>query len=299
MKQILALIFAVIPFIVSAQRLNVENGGKSAIVIAHFGTTYDDTRALTIDAINAGVKKAFPDCEVMEAYTSRIVISRLAKKGIEKHTPEQVLMKLAAEGYTHIILQGTFIIHGIESDNLIYAAEKFSPFFEEIRVGAPLLSSVEDCLQVVDILSDRHKELAGKGSDVLFVGHGTSNAVNAIYSQMDYMFKASGNRGFHVATVEGYPTIETAASLMKERKTKSVTIIPLMFVAGDHAKNDIDKEFKEHLESEGFVVGSLLEGLGQVPEIQELYVEHIRAALTRKPLSSVEIKTNFIKENIK
>ena len=32
----------------------------TAVLMVHFGTTYDDTRAKTIDAINAKVKKEFP-----------------------------------------------------------------------------------------------------------------------------------------------------------------------------------------------------------------------------------------------
>ena len=32
---------------------------KTAILMVHFGTSYDDTRALTIDAINQAVRDAF------------------------------------------------------------------------------------------------------------------------------------------------------------------------------------------------------------------------------------------------
>ena len=66
--------------------------------MVHFGTTHDDTRALTIDAINQKVKDSFPECDVFEAYTSRIIIKRLKERGIEKQTPSQVLERLIAEG---------------------------------------------------------------------------------------------------------------------------------------------------------------------------------------------------------
>ena len=39
---------------------NLGERDKAAILIIHFGTTHDDTRALTIDAINAKMKEAFP-----------------------------------------------------------------------------------------------------------------------------------------------------------------------------------------------------------------------------------------------
>ena len=40
---------------------------KTAILMVHFGTSYDDTRALTIDAVNETVRAAFPGVEVREA----------------------------------------------------------------------------------------------------------------------------------------------------------------------------------------------------------------------------------------
>ena len=42
---------------------------KVAILMVHFGTTHDDTRALTIDAINKKVAQTFPGVEVREAST--------------------------------------------------------------------------------------------------------------------------------------------------------------------------------------------------------------------------------------
>jgi sirohydrochlorin cobaltochelatase len=50
----------------------------------------------------------------------------------------------------------------------------------------------------------------------------------------------------------------------------------LLFVAGDHATNDIAVEWKDALEKEGFAVDVAIEGLGEVPEIQALYVEKMK-----------------------
>ena len=60
---------------------------KVAILMVHFGTTHDDTRALTIDAINNKVAQAFPGVEVREAYTSRMIMRRLKEKGMVKLNP--------------------------------------------------------------------------------------------------------------------------------------------------------------------------------------------------------------------
>ena len=77
--------------------------------MVHFGTTFDDTRALTIDAINEKVRQKFPDIKVEEAYTSRIIINRMKKRGVSKPTPQEALLRLAADGYTHVVVQLSLI----------------------------------------------------------------------------------------------------------------------------------------------------------------------------------------------
>lgn len=271
---------------------------KSALLMVHFGTTFDDTRAATIDAINEKARNEFPEMKVVEAYTSRIIISRLAKRGIVKPTPREALLKLAAEGYTHVFIQSTNVIDGIEAEALRNEADYMVPFFKDLRIGRPLLYSIEDCLNVEKILAGRYSSPKGKNSAVVLIGHGTETPANAIYSQMDYMFGAEGNPDFHVATVEGYPTFETTLAKLKSSKVKNVTLVPFMFVAGDHARNDIAGDWKENLEKEGFKVSVIIEGLGQIPAIQDIYIQHIKDGLKERPLTPVERKAAFIKENL-
>lgn len=105
MKKLLALFAAMAICLSSVARLPVKHSDdKTALLMVHFGTTFDDTRAFTIDAINEKAREAFPDMKVEEAYTSRIVISRLKKRGIVKPTPREALLRLAADGYTHVFV---------------------------------------------------------------------------------------------------------------------------------------------------------------------------------------------------
>ena len=294
------LIIVALRCMTSAQAQSFENAPKekTAILMVHFGTTYDDTRSATIDAINEKAKEKFPDLTVAEAYTSRIIINRLKKRGIHKATPQDALLPLAADGYTHVIVQGTNVIDGIEAEVLRNDASIMTPFFKEIRVGRALLYSIADCEKVVRILTSRYGKDLGKNSAVVLIGHGTSTPANAVYSQIDYMLTADGAPQFHVATVEGYPTYETTLVRLKSSKAKNVTLIPFMFVAGDHARNDIDGEWREKLEGEGLKVSSILEGLGQIPQIQDIYIDHIKEAFNAPVLDAAGQKSSFIKENL-
>ena len=266
---------------------------KAAILLVSFGTTHDDTRAVTIDALYDKVKKAYPQITVARSFTSRIILRRLKARGIEFDTPIEAMLKLRAEGITHLVVQSTNIIEGEEMESLRRDVETIKPFFKEIRVGTPLLYSTEDALSVVEILTRRHPVNEKQKQHVLFVGHGTEGPATAIYSQLDYMMKAKGHKNYHVATIEGYPTQDDALRLIQAAKGKMVTLIPLMFVAGDHAKNDISVDWKEALEAESLKVQLYIEGLGEIPEIQDIFMEHLRFALTHRIRDIMEKKAIY------
>lgn len=297
MKNRWILLLLICPIILQAQEpADSTKSQNAAILMVHFGTTYDDTRSKTIDAINQKVANEFPDMKLAEAYTSRIVIKRLKARGIDKPTPQEALLKLAAEGYTRVFVQSTHVIDGIEADALRDEVEQMVLFFQDIRVGRPLLYSVEDCEQAANVLTARHAGSIGKNRSVVMVGHGTQTPANAIYSQMDYIFTVQGYPQIHVATVEGFPSFDHVLHKLKAEKAKQVTLVPFMFVAGDHARNDMDGEWREKLEAEGFQVFTTLEGMGEIPGIQDLYVKHIRQGMKERPLKAREIKKAFLNE---
>ncbi len=276
---------------------NLKSGEKAALLMVHFGTTYDDTRALTIDALNRKAQEAFPELTFTEAYTSRIVIRRLKQRGIRKDTPLEALLRLRAEGYTHVVVQSSNIIDGVEMESLRRDVESVQAFFKEIRVGTPLLYSVDDCQKVADILTGRMDAAMSDGKKetehFVLVGHGTHTPSTAVYSQMDHVLKATGHSNCHVATIEGYPTFDTLLAQLKAAKARKVTLQPFMLVAGDHARNDIATEWKEKLEAEGYTVNIRQEGLGQIPEIQDIFIEHLRFSLHHRSVGIMEKKAAY------
>lgn len=58
--------------------------------------------------------------------------------------------------------------------------------------------------------------------------------------------------------------------------------MPLMVVAGDHAKNDMaggeEDSWDTAFRNAGFEVEAQLKGLGEYAAVRKLYVEHARAA---------------------
>ena len=253
---------------------------KASVLMVHFGTTFDDTRKNTIDAVNSEAEKEFPKMEVREAYTSRIIMRRLKDRGIVKDNPAEALDRLAAEGYTHIIVQPTNIINGVEAKTLEQQLDMYKDKFKEVRIGSALLTTPEDYKSVAEIINKETGKLADDEAVVL-VGHGTHDSGNAAYPAMDYTAKSMGYK-FYVGTVEGFPEFDDVVKGLKKDGIKKVVLMPFMFVAGDHANNDIAVDWKEALEKEGFTVKVKLTSLGMMEDIRKMFIDHAKFMLENK-----------------
>lgn len=53
---------------------------KKAILAVSFGTSYTETRELTIGAIEKAIGEAFPEYEVFRAFTSQMIIDKLRSR---------------------------------------------------------------------------------------------------------------------------------------------------------------------------------------------------------------------------
>lgn len=273
---------------------NLHKGDKRAVLVVHFGTTVADTREKTIDEINREFTEKFEGFEVREAFTSREIIRKLGKQGIEKENPMEAMDRLAKEGYTHILVQMTNIINGVETENLQNEIKNYSDKFEVVRVGNPLLTDTENYKTVADAIK---KELpADKGTAVVVVGHGTHHYAGAAYAKMDYVFKAKGYENYFVGTVEGYPAIGDVERQLKTNGYKDVILAPFMFVAGDHAVNDIAGEWKEDLEKDGYNVKVVVKGLGEYGDIQHMYVDSAYNAMVTEAEDMAAKKAKLAKK---
>jgi sirohydrochlorin cobaltochelatase len=63
-------------------------------------------------------------------------------------------------------------------------------------------------------------------------------------------------------------------------------MMPLMMVAGDHAHNDMAGDtgdsWKLMLKAQGYEVDYILKGMGELPAIRELFIEHAKEAIAEE-----------------
>ncbi|MDU1903987.1 MAG: sirohydrochlorin cobaltochelatase [Dysgonomonas sp.] len=270
---------------------SMETEDKAAILMVHFGTTHADTRELTIDALNDKARQAFPDLDLREAYTSRIVIKRLGDRGVKKQNPLEALTQLHVDGYTHVLIQPSTIIDGVEMESLYKNVDEVRNLFKDIRVGDPLLYSPQDYEKVIDALTLDYD----KNTAYVWVGHGTYDATTAQYAMLDYMLKVKGHTNCFVGTIEGYPAFDDMLVQLRSSGLKKVVLIPFMFVAGEHAKNDIAGDWKDELEKEGYTVEVHMQGLGENPKIQDIYISHLKFKVHHRKIGIMEKKAKYQK----
>ncbi len=259
------------------------NKTKKAILVVSFGTSYPETRKKTIEACENKIAEEFSDYDIKRAFTSEMIINIMQKRdGIKINNPGQALKHLYNNGYQEVIIQPLHIINGYEYHDLIKEANEYRPYFKDFKISEPLLSKTIDYFDVTEVLSTQIPDLK-KDEAVVFMGHGTDHPANAAYACLDYVFKDKGLSNYYIATVEGYPEIESVVKKLQQNQINKVYLFPLMLVAGDHAQNDMagddEDSWKNIIQNNGMQVETKLYGMGEYDAIREKYVKKIREVL--------------------
>lgn len=261
---------------------------KDAIVVMTFGTTFAENRAKTIDATIEGIKAAHPGVKVVTAYTSHIIIDRVAaNEGIKYPTPEEALAQLKAEGYTRVALTTLDVIPGMEYNYKLGVFNSYKQDFKKMTIGTPLMywqgqeEQADDVTEVLEAFATQFPKTK-KGEGIVMMAHGTPNIANAYYAVIQEKLQEMGYDNVFIETVEGWPSLETIIPKLKAKKIKKVTIMPFMMVAGDHANNDMagseEDSHKSILEKEGIKVEAYIHGLGENEAVRNVFVERANAA---------------------
>lgn len=286
--------------------LNSDDIGENEILVVSFGTSFNDSRVEDISGIEKAIQAANPDWSVRRAFTAQIIINHIqARDGEKIDNMDLALERAAANNVKNLVVQPTHLMHGAEYDELTDALNNYADKFESVAVAEPLLGEVGSDATVVnddkkavaqDVVKaavksagyDSLEAAESDGTAFVLMGHGTAHTAKVSYSQMASQMKDLGYKNVFIGTVEGEPEETACENVIEDVKKagyKKVVLRPLMVVAGDHANNDMagdeDDSWKSMFNASGAFdsVDCQIEGLGRIPEIQELYVSHTAAAL--------------------
>ena len=309
--------------------LNQDGIGEKEILVVSFGTSFNDSRVADIKGIEDALQEAYPEWSVRRAFTAQIIINHIqARDGECIDNVDQALERAVANGVKQLVVQPTHLMHGAEYDELMDSVETYKDQFESVKVAEPLLGEVGEDAAVVNT----DKEAVAKaitaeavskagydslesakedGTAFVFLGHGTSHTAKVSYSQMQTQMQNLGYENVFIGTVEGEPeetACEAVIEAVSEAGYKKVVLRPLMVVAGDHANNDMagddEDSWKSMFVSSGKFdsVDTQIEGLGMIPEIQKIYVEHTSDVIGQQPETAGEdagsVKTSELEDGV-
>ena len=263
---------------------NQDEIGEKELLVVSFGTSFNDSRRLTIGAIEKALEEAYPEYSVRRAFTSNIIIDHVNKRdGILIDDLDAGLQRAVDNGVKELVIQPTHLMNGIEYTELSDAVAQYADAFDSVKIGAPLLTTDEDFKNVEQALVDWTKEYDDGKTAIVFMGHGTEAESNGVYAKMQELFTADGYENYYVGTVEATPSLDDVLAAVQAGEYERVILEPMMVVAGDHANNDMagdeDDSWKSAFEKAGYKVECLLRGLGENEAIQQMYVEHAKAVI--------------------
>lgn len=259
-------------------------GQKPVMLAVSFGTSYNDTRAVTIDAIEDSLQTAYPEYEVRRAFTAQTVIDILAERdGYAIENTTEALERMVAEGVKEVVIQPTHVMTGFEYDDMVAEVSEFEGKFDSIKISTPVLTTDADYDALVASLIEETAEYDAEGTAIVFMGHGTEHEANATYATLQQKLTDAGHANYFIGTVEATPSLDDVVAAVQATDATNVVLLPLMIVAGDHANNDMagDEEgsWKDVFTKAGYEVECVLNGLGQYEGVQQILIDHAAAAI--------------------
>ena len=283
---------------------NQDDIGENELLVVSFGTSFNDSRVADIKGIEDALQEANPDWSVRRAFTAQIIINHIqARDGEKIDNMTQALDRAVANGVKNLVVQPTHLMHGAEYDEMCEALEQYKDKFESVAIAEPMLGEVGSDATVINAdkeavakaitaaaVADSGFESVDAAKEVgtafVFMGHGTAHVAKVTYSQMQAQMQQLGYENVFIGTVEGEPeetSCEAVIEAVKAAGYTNVILRPLMVVAGDHANNDMagseDDSWKTMFEAAGFTVDCQIAGLGEIADVQALYVAHTKAAI--------------------
>ena len=270
---------------------------KKAILVVSFGTSHMDALKNSIEKIENKIKEEFKEYDVYRAFTAHMIIKKIKNRdGINIPTPEEALEELREKGYEEVLVQPLHIIPGEEFDYIKGIVKIHNDDFKSIKIGRPIFyyQGMEGLPKDYSLFIESIKEVLENEESVVLFGHGTAHYGNAVYGMLQTVLVDEDYDNVFVATVEGYPSIESCIKRMKKKNIKKTKLVPLLLVAGDHAKNDMasdeDDSLKSMLEREGIEVRLHMHGLGEFDKFGYLYINRIHDLIEDRYLDAGKTK---------
>lgn len=251
---------------------------KKAILAVSFGTSHIEQINRCIASIVIRIKETFPDTTVDLAFSSQMIIDKLAREHqIIVPSISQKLEAFKAAGYDEVIIQPLHMISGKEYTKVLECAQNYAQCYS-IKIGKPLLNSNKDFAAITKNLDERYGR---EDALLVLLGHGTTHYADEAYAKLEREIQSQGVIAV-VSTLERFDSALELIDIAKAYQKKTLCIIPLMLVSGNHMQYDIlgmgESQWQGKLSQSEIEIKIIQQGLGESVWIHELFIEHVKEA---------------------
>lgn len=248
------------------------------IIIASFGTTYVEAGKKAYGRIERDLKERYPNCEIVQSYSSEIVRKRLRDRGINEFNMPGALAYMESKGIKDIAVLALYIIEGVEYSKIIRQIEEYNDDGRmRINVTAPLLSDRDDVENMAEVLKEEFPH-----NVTVLMGHGSYHEKDIYYNKLAGILLKSDQHIF-LGTVEGSLELDDVRKFLDRTGEKDVFLSSFLLVAGDHAQNDMSSDDEDSwyslLKDAGYNVDVEIKGLLERDAINEMFYDRLEEIL--------------------
>jgi sirohydrochlorin cobaltochelatase len=266
---------------------------QTAIILSCFGSVIEQDKYLEFEEY---IKNQFEGIDVFTAFSSKMVIKELAKKGeVYKNLP-QVMADVDMAGYKRYIIVSVNIFPTDEHEVLIRMVKGFREFsLANIRYTNALLNKTKETSLYLKALDEKIRK-NDENTINLYIIHGVPvlnlGGLESVRYTTDFLKLLNPNN--LSCSLEGeYPFYAVKDAIkreilerIKDKPDTKVQIVPMLLVSGNH----YDKDMKEITDEIGqycnaSIVDSVDETtkfnlLGQT-EVREMFRDNIKVEIKK------------------
>ena len=275
------------------------------IIIASFGSIYQDAVEKSIGSIEKKVRSMYSDMEVRRVFLSDALVEKWNEKYDEKISSfTDAMQDFARLGIDEVYIQPVTLVADQCYQQMRKQALKFLHSneygFNQVNIGKPLLTSLgvknyaDDYEATLESIV-RHVNTKALNKSVVLMANG-QNQLEFSTLQLKAMYGAAPN--LVVFTTNGFPTFKQALTLLDRMGHKDLLVVPLALIGSTHLMDYLGGERSDSiyalLAEEGYNVDIWNEGLGENPYVQDLFLKHLGQAIRmsdrKRPMPRESVK---------
>lgn len=239
---------------------------NKAIVLVYHGSTNEEVNQLTSTKLTNMIKKDFQNYDVLEVFSSKIVLHRLENKRLNY---AQAALDLANNNYQEVVLVLLNLAFG--RDNQIQIDE-FKKYGYKLKVVKPIFESLSNLKYLARKLTRRDKEYNN-----IYIGHGSKHHSNESLLKLNQEFKNMGLVNYQVI-VNQKDNFEANIQSLKFSKNQTIMLHPLTYVNNYHGQK-VTQQYYDYLSDKGYNVIIDKESLGMQDYFNDLVIGMINDEL--------------------